>query len=77
MGEGVFRRGGVKRKTWGRGGEKVWSEDKEGKMEKGWREEGDVWIGIWGVGEVTYLFYVNFFDQIRAKNPQFIRFLTR
>ena len=33
--------------------------------------------GIWGVGEVTYLFLVNFFDQIRAKNPRLIGFLTR
>ena len=49
--EWVFRGGGVKRKTWGRGGEKVWGEDKEGKMEKGWREEGDVWIGGgWDLG---------------------------
>lgn len=31
--------------------------------------------GIWGVGEVTYLFLVNFFDQIRAKNPHVIGFL--
>ena len=31
--------------------------------------------GIWGVGEVTYLFLVNFFEQIRAKNPRLIRFL--
>lgn len=35
----------------------------------------DVWIGFWGVGEVTYLFYINFFNQIRAKNPHLIGFL--
>ena len=34
-----------------------------------------MWIGFWGVGEVTYLFLVNFFDQIRAKNPHVIGFL--
>lgn len=77
MGEGSFRGGGVKRKTRGRSGEKVWEGEREESREKGWREGGYVWIGFWGVGEVTYLFYVNFFDQIRAKNPQFIRFLTR
>lgn len=32
--------------------------------------------GIWGVGEVTYLFLINFFDKIRAKNPHLIGFLT-
>ena len=35
------------------------------------------WGGIWGVGELTYLFYINFFDQIRAKNPYVIGFLNR
>lgn len=63
-GEGSFREVGVKRKTWGRSGEKVWEGDKERKMEKGWREGGYVWIGFWGVGEVTYLFYVIFLVQI-------------
>ena len=76
-GEGVFRGGGVKRKTWGRSGEKVWEGERRGLRRIGWREGGYVWIGFWGVGEVTYLFYVNFFDQIRAKNPRLIGFLTR
>ena len=53
----------------------MWEGIKEGKDEKGWREGGIVWIGFWGVGEVTYLFLVNFFDQIRAKNPHVIGFL--
>lgn len=34
------------------------------------------WGGIWGVGELTYLFLINFFVQIRAKNPRLIGFLT-
>ena len=34
------------------------------------------WGGFWGVGELTYLFLINFFDQIRAKNPRLIGFLT-
>ena len=45
VGEGSFRGGGVKRKTWGRSGEKVWEGEGEEKMEKGWREGGYVWIG--------------------------------
>ena len=77
MGEGVFRGGGVKRKTWGRSGEKVWEGENGERKEKGWREGGYVWIGFWGVGEVTYLFLVNFLVQIRAKNPHVIGFLTR
>ena len=76
-GRGVEFGGWGKEENTGRSGEKVWSEIKEREREKGWREGGDVWIGFWGVGEVTYLFLVNFFDQIRAKNPHIIGFLTR
>ena len=34
------------------------------------------WGGIWGVGELTYVILINFFGQIRAKNPRLIGFLT-
>ena len=41
---GVFRGGGVKRKTWGRSGEKVWGEDMRWGEGMGWRNVGIVWI---------------------------------
>ena len=46
MGEGVFRGGGVKRKTWGRSGEKVWDEINEGRGKMGWGNGRNVWIGL-------------------------------
>lgn len=61
----------------GEGWEKVWIGENEERGEKEWRFGRNVWIGFWGVGELTYLFLINFFDQIRAKNPHLIGFLNR
>ena len=51
IGEGVFRGEGVKRKTWGRSGEKVWEGERRGLRRIGRREGGYVWIGGgWDLG---------------------------
>lgn len=51
-------------------------------MERGRRKDGGKGDmcglgkdGFVGVGEVTYMFFINFFDQIRAINPHLIGFL--
>ena len=46
IGEGVFRGGGVKRKTWGRSGEKVWEGERRGLRRIGWGIGRNVWIGV-------------------------------
>lgn len=45
MEEGSFRGGGVKRKTWGRSGEKVCDGENGEGGEKGWGFGRNVWIG--------------------------------